>query len=640
MSVARSRLPVNKDFARPVNRSWGQRLLIPSLPPLNMGCTPANSLHLLFANFNDLDKFIYGTQWVVEGDKYPKMLTALALIDSGGTEDKLLGMTRTMQVYEWTIPRQAVVKAMKGASRPGDSLYWAMKNPVPKSNEDKKSKHIREELRAYLFDSHYPLMTWHENVLPLEGASVDPEARSVIEQEERQRLVDFALQLHLVVNGVININNVLEWRRYVEEKIGLFSRYPDALKGLAEPHALELERNLSQLLEARQLSGGTRVEATARVLRDRVGRILWFGLSPEELVELQKVGIRPRPPDEGSSLNLMLGHLARYMELAQDVIEAARRRPFLGAAKLKQWVGTFGGALGADLDVFSRMLVVWDAEAIARAVDEAGDLFVEQLLEAYPAAAYFLARPGRLLDALGLSESSNVQTLAPALSRLPALSSGNFAIDLPVLEEACSRIVALGRKDPALVMKALADAHYPLGWLLGHEPEATLEMLDNDLAAATYLVAAQNGCYASPGATLHRIAYHNPDLAAQITVELWQSGHESLVSEALAHFAFDSYWLERLPDSRRSPKTLALFIARLAQARGWPSVKERVRDSMSRYAALAESGDYDPCFLLAFAQSLEEAAKVASPSETAEALGSLSAEAKYRSRRAGLCSIP
>lgn len=115
---------------------------------------------------------------------------------------------------------------------------------------------------AYLFDSHYPLMTWYENVPPLEGASVDPEARSLIEQEERQRLVDFALQFHLVVNGAIEIGSVLEWRRYVEEKIGLLSRYPDALKGLAEPRALELERNLPQLLEARQLSGGARVEAT------------------------------------------------------------------------------------------------------------------------------------------------------------------------------------------------------------------------------------------------------------------------------------------------------------------------------------------------------------------------------------------
>jgi len=165
-------------------------------------------------------------------------------------------------------------------------------------------------------------------------------------------------------------------------------------------------------------------------------------------------------------------------------------------------------------------------------------------------------------------------------------------------------------------------------------------MLDNDLAAATYLVAAQNGCYASPGATLHRLAYHDPALAARITVELWQSGHESVVSEALAHFAFDSYWLEHLPDSPRSHQTLALFTARLAEARGWPSVKERVRDAMSRYAALAESGDYDPCFLWAFTQTLEEAGEIAGSSEAGEALASLAAEAEYSSRGADLCSIP
>ncbi len=135
-------IDTQKDHFYVVCRAWGS------------GMKSQRIYHGILRNFNDLDNLIYRSQWVVEGGKYPKMLTALALIDSGGTEDKMLGMTRTMQVYEWAIPRQAVVKAMKGASRPGDSLYWAMKNPVPKFNSDKKATHIRDELRAYLFDSH------------------------------------------------------------------------------------------------------------------------------------------------------------------------------------------------------------------------------------------------------------------------------------------------------------------------------------------------------------------------------------------------------------------------------------------------------------------------------------------------------
>ena len=96
----------------------------------------------------------------------------------------------------------------------------------------------------------------------------------------------------------------------------------------------------------------------------------------------------------------------------------------------------------------------------------------------------------------------------------------------------------------------------------------------------------------------------------------------------------------RLPDSPRSPDTLAGFAASLAEWRGWLWVEDRIRDAMSRYAALGESGGYDPCFLWAFAQSLQDAANVASSSKGAEILASPAAEAEHVSPGAGLCSVP
>lgn len=134
-------IDTQKDHFYVVVRAWGS------------GMKSQRVWHGILKNFTDLDNLIYKTQWTVEGNKYPPMLNALVLIDSGGTEDKMLGMTRTMQVYEWTVPRQAIVRALKGASRPGDHLYWAMKNPMPKSKSSKQ-KLIRNELRAYMFDPH------------------------------------------------------------------------------------------------------------------------------------------------------------------------------------------------------------------------------------------------------------------------------------------------------------------------------------------------------------------------------------------------------------------------------------------------------------------------------------------------------
>ncbi len=483
---------------------------------------------------------------------------------------------------------------------------------------------------AYLYDPYYPLMPQYESVPPLEGASVDSNVRRLIEQEERQRLVDFAQHFPLVTNTEEGSKTVLEWRRYVEEKADLFSRYPDALKKVTEPQARQLGKNLTMLLKARQLSGAARVNATARVLKDRVGFMLWFALSPEELVELEKAGIRPRPSEERSSLDLALELLTGYMKLARETAEAARQDPVLGASKLEATMGTFQGTLGADLDTFFRLLLAWDGEATARALDEASDTFVEKLLETYPAAVYFLARPGLLLDVFGLKDPADVQTLAPALSRLLTYSSGNYALELPVLEEAARRIVASGQNEPGPTMKALADAHYPLAWLLAQQTGPTLEMLGKNLAAATSLVATQNGCYASPAAAIHRLAYYSPGLAARIVLELWRSGDEGIVSEALAHFAFDFYWLDRLPGSPLSAEAFASLAENLAEAQGWPWVEEHSRDAMSRYAALAQTGEYDPYFLSAFALSLEAAA-TASPSATAaKIIAALAAEARSR----------
>ena len=135
-------IDTQQDHFYVVVRAWGS------------GMKSQRIYHAILPDFNALDNLIYGTKWTVEGNKYPSMLTALALIDSGGTEDKMLGMTRTMQVYNWVLPRQAVVRAIKGASRPSDNLYWPMKNPIPKSKKDKSNQNIELDLRAYMFDSH------------------------------------------------------------------------------------------------------------------------------------------------------------------------------------------------------------------------------------------------------------------------------------------------------------------------------------------------------------------------------------------------------------------------------------------------------------------------------------------------------
>tara|TARA_Y100000310_G_scaffold265257_1_gene276188 strand:+ start:961 stop:2994 length:2034 start_codon:yes stop_codon:yes gene_type:complete len=133
-------IDTQRDYFYAVVRAWGS------------GMKSQRVWHGRILNFEDLDKLIYHTQWKVEKEACPPMRIALALIDSGGTEDLVMGASRTMQVYKWAVPRQAIVRAIKGASRPGDNLYWPMRNPTP--SKSSKQRKAPKELRAYMVDPH------------------------------------------------------------------------------------------------------------------------------------------------------------------------------------------------------------------------------------------------------------------------------------------------------------------------------------------------------------------------------------------------------------------------------------------------------------------------------------------------------
>jgi phage terminase large subunit GpA-like protein len=111
--------------------------------------------HGKLLTFGELDKLIYGRQWQVQGGGAPMMIAG-TLIDSGGTLDRMLDLTRTQQVYLYAIPRQPMhagrggVTAIKGSSRPGPGLYWPMKSPMAAGGKADYSS-----LRAIMVNPHY-----------------------------------------------------------------------------------------------------------------------------------------------------------------------------------------------------------------------------------------------------------------------------------------------------------------------------------------------------------------------------------------------------------------------------------------------------------------------------------------------------
>ena len=119
------------------------------------GMRSARVWHGKLMTFDDLDRLLFVQQWPVEGGEFPPMAIAKALIDSGGTMDKNLDVSRTQQVYQYAIPRQGQgsnrsgVSAIKGANRPGIGIYWPMKNPMSLGGKVDVT-----DLRAIMVDPH------------------------------------------------------------------------------------------------------------------------------------------------------------------------------------------------------------------------------------------------------------------------------------------------------------------------------------------------------------------------------------------------------------------------------------------------------------------------------------------------------
>ncbi len=113
--------------------------------------------HGRLRTFDELDRLIGATAWPVAGNAFAPMKVALALIDSGGTTDRLLDVSRTHQVYKWAIPRQPLVRAIKGANRPGPGLFWPMKDPLgtPQRRRRAAARGLNARaLQAWLVDTH------------------------------------------------------------------------------------------------------------------------------------------------------------------------------------------------------------------------------------------------------------------------------------------------------------------------------------------------------------------------------------------------------------------------------------------------------------------------------------------------------
>jgi len=114
-----------------VLRAWGP------------GLRSARVWHGRVRTWDELDKLLV-QQWPTEGAADRPMTVGLCLIDSGGTSDRLVEASRTMQVYQYALARQGLVIAIKGDSaRSQGGFYRPMREPMIVPGKQGEENRIR-----------------------------------------------------------------------------------------------------------------------------------------------------------------------------------------------------------------------------------------------------------------------------------------------------------------------------------------------------------------------------------------------------------------------------------------------------------------------------------------------------------------
>ena len=518
---------------------------------------------------------------------------------------------------------------------------------------------LRRYFDAYLadggFDSWYAALEWWQGLPPREARAAavyfgldhldfdlyrdlkPPESSTslpegvaeIVEREERQRLVDFAVQFD-AVTGLQEVDGrrvTLELpflRGYLLDKLALHRRYPDALAGLADsvPAAADLEDVLHAFAELDGLTTSERADALAPRLSEPIFSVFWPMVNPATLMELHARGVAPQDADPAArTTDGEIARLGRIADSAAVIISRARDSLDAGVRDLESLLRSVLAGEGGDVALALELALAADRDLAREIVVRLDHDLVRELLAEEPGMVRQLLPPDMLLPILGVTADADASTLANGIDQLLQATSGNYRSDRPVLSSVYGLVAERGRFSPEEALYVTWRTGLFVEAMLRERPSETVGILASDTERAAALIAETTGYGRTPQGLIHAVIYEEPTLAARL-VDAMEAAHPEAARESLVHFAYDSRRKAALPSLRVSPGNDGAFILALAELQGDARVAQSMAEAIAQYRGLTSDGTAPPDFLQAYAATLAEAA-IAQPD----------AEARVRLRR-------
>ena len=436
------------------------------------------------------------------------------------------------------------------------------------------------------------------------GAILDPRVVIAFQEEERQRLRDFAQQFDLIkqssaaVYDAANVNRGFSfWRGYLTDKKQLHGLYPEVLGGHPSASARELGAAFDFYLGLDDESPAVQVEAVAARLHEPTIRELAVLLKPRAIVELFSDFTGSDVIDRAISERAKeLAEIARDIEV---IVAAARKSPVEGATTLEEYLSSFSDdELRSGLNLAILLIRDTDREVAKSIIPLLSDAAFLRILSVKPDQARAPeVEPQRLLAAVGVMRGATAESITSGALLLQQNSSGNFAIDRRYNDAVYDVIESLGASDPSAAIAALGVSEMRLRPWIHRRSDDALDMMRQEPGLTAGLLAAVPGPRETPETLLHELIGHNPEVAAALLIEMEDQGVEDIAQRTLMTLAFDAYWTDWGGVVGVDPALDARFLVELTRLRGSDWFEERFRQGVEGVRSDVEAGEADPQFL-------------------------------------------
>ena len=449
----------------------------------------------------------------------------------------------------------------------------------------------------------------YESLGSRDSAHVEDEFEELLVREEKRRLRDFADLFDLLLDSPKHKEDFSFWRRYLQDKTDLHEEYPELIASLSSPRSEQISTALDFLVFLRDVEAGNRADSVATEVLEQPFLVNFLpALGDRTLRELFSSGSEL---PEGPTLNVtatFVESLERFTPHIDRIIEEGQKEVSEGVQELGAYLDSVDFGERDDLKLFFDILRGSDEETAKEVVASLDNSVLRRLLEPIPAKLRSFLDTTRFLEFLNITLESSHQNLARGIEDMITFPSGNFRIDEPFLNEMYQVIADRGRNEPSDVMDVISQPSFPIERFLRLHPEVAVELLGRDLETTTAMVKSSDPVVLPPPKFVYRLIYADADFAARVVENLAEQAEGALVTEALAHFAYDSYRLEAIPELPISLEKDGMFLATLLEDRGTDWLEERMRDVVRVFEQRIEQGRAPGDFLEAYRNTLYTAA--------------------------------